>query len=332
MKLIDSSASLIDELDAFRKIELIGRTCYKSEKSITEDSRFKFVSNLIQHRHFAMLEHSTVTYLILKDAPERLKDRLIKFSMMNKAVVLTCVDEFDSYVLTVSLSHLFRDDVYDSDLIKMLSYLFFTSRYPYMQESSFLLNYFSSEENSEEADLLPYIIILPDSIEEVGCEEEYKKMLYKRHKFFTFKFICDRGVSHELVRHRCSFAQESTRYCNYSQAKFGEEITYIKPYKYDEWSDSAKKDLEASLEESQFYYMALLKNTDQKITPQQARAVLPNALKTEVIMTASVEQWLHFFNLRSLGTTGAPHPDMKKVADEAYEIFKKVVMKGIVEE
>ena len=144
--------------------------------------------------------------------------------------------------------------------------------------------------------------------------------LWDAHGSYTFKFICDRGVSHELVRHRCSFAQESTRYCNYSSEKFGREIQFIKPSTFDSWDEKAQKEFINQLECAESSYLYL---SDLGLSPQQARAVLPNALKTEVVMTAPVYQWKHFFDLRSKGTTGAPHPDMKVVADMAYEMFEK---------
>lgn len=128
------------------------------------------------------------------------------------------------------------------------------------------------------------------------------------HYSFTVKFIVDRGVSHEIVRHRvASYCQESTRYCNYSKDKFGNEITVIKPCFWDEQSFEYIRWLQAckNCEEA---YFTLLKN---KTTPQQARAVLPNSLKTEVVMTANIREWRHFFKLR---TSSAAHPQMREVA------------------
>lgn len=130
------------------------------------------------------------------------------------------------------------------------------------------------------------------------------------HSSLTVKFICDRGVSHELVRHRlASFAQESTRFCNYSGDKFGSELTFIKPLffaygtkDYDEW--------ETAMECAERHYLTLL---DFGRQPQEARSVLPNSIKTEVIMTANYREWRHFFKLRAVGTTGKPHPQMTEI-------------------
>lgn len=156
----------------------------------------------------------------------------------------------------------------------------------------------------------------------------------------TVHFICDRGVSHEFVRHRVmSFAQESTRYCNYSKDKFGNELTFIIPC----WSKAIEGDygtlrepLEIPFDEYdedvfemefinelisiEFRYMNIL---DAGYTPQQARAILPNALKTELVMTGFISDWRHFFNLRTsiIAATGQSHPQAAELADPLYKEF-----------
>ena len=140
-------------------------------------------------------------------------------------------------------------------------------------------------------------------------------------KRVTVRFITDRGVSHELVRHRVfSFAQESTRYCNYSKDKFGNELTFIEPTWYDEAEPVIKSSFESFLKYSEDAYLDLL---DHQYTPQQARQVLPNALKTEICMTGFVDStgWIHFFDLRALDKTGPAHPDMKALACPLYAEF-----------
>lgn len=128
------------------------------------------------------------------------------------------------------------------------------------------------------------------------------------HFSFTVKFICDRGVSHEIVRHRlASYCQESTRYCNYSKDSFGSEITVIKPLFLKEGTngwDSWKRSCEVAETE----YFNLL---DFGCTAQEARSVLPNSLKTEVVMTADIREWRHFLKLRC---SPAAHPQMREVA------------------
>ena len=137
----------------------------------------------------------------------------------------------------------------------------------------------------------------------------------------TAKFICDRGVSHEIVRHRglygMSYAQESTRYCNYSKSKFGQELTFIEPAWEFPSSDiiNIKERFEAILGEAEANYMELI---TLGFKPQEARAVLPNALKTEIVVTAFIEDWKHFFELRC---DSAAHPDIRKLALDLQKQF-----------
>lgn len=138
------------------------------------------------------------------------------------------------------------------------------------------------------------------------------------HASVTVKFICDRGVTHEIVRHRmASYAQESTRYCNYTKDGFGNEITVIEPCFFNEGTPEHFKWFESCLQ-AESAYNHLIK---MGRTPQEARSVLPNSLKTEIIVTMNLREWIHFFNLRVVGTTGAPHPQIKEVGFMALEKF-----------
>lgn len=142
------------------------------------------------------------------------------------------------------------------------------------------------------------------------------------HASVTVKFVVDRGISHELVRHRlASFAQESTRYCNYSKDDFGSEITFIIP-DYLEYKSEGWNIWKESMKQAEDAYFKML---DFGLSPQQARAVLPNSLKTEVVMTANLREWRHFFKLRALGTTGKPHPQMLEVALPLLEDMKNLI-------
>ena len=142
------------------------------------------------------------------------------------------------------------------------------------------------------------------------------------HVSVTVKFVVDRGISHELVRHRlASFAQESTRYCNYSKDDFGSEITFIIP-EYLDYKSEGWNIWKESMKQAEAAYFKML---DFGLSPQQARAVLPNSLKTEVVMTANLREWRHFFKLRALGTTGKPHPQMLEVTVPLLEDFKQMI-------
>ena len=137
-------------------------------------------------------------------------------------------------------------------------------------------------------------------------------------KRITAKFICDRGVSHEIVRHRVmSFAQESTRYCNYSKNKFGQELTFIEPAWEFPSSNivNTRERFETMLEEAEANYMELI---TLGFKPQEARAVLPNALKTEIVVTGFIDDWKHFFELRC---DNAAHPDIRKLALDLQKQF-----------
>ena len=142
------------------------------------------------------------------------------------------------------------------------------------------------------------------------------------HASVTVKFVVDRGISHELVRHRmASFAQESTRYCNYIKDDFGSEITFIVP-KYLDGESAAHDAWKDTMKYCEDAYFKLL---DIGLTPQEARAVLPNSTKTEVVMTANLREWRHFFKLRALGTTSKPHPQMLEVTIPLLEDFKRAI-------
>ena len=160
--------------------------------------------------------------------------------------------------------------------------------------------------------------------------EMLKRYMYSdisnHEKRVTVRFICDRGVSHELVRHRVfSFAQESTRYCNYSRDKFGNQITCIEPlwidderkFKNSEAYANAYERFTSACEEAEGAYLDLL---DEGFTAQQARQVLPTALKTEVVMTGFVKDWKYFFKLRCAKDA---HPDMRYLATQLEEMFNK---------
>jgi thymidylate synthase (FAD) len=140
------------------------------------------------------------------------------------------------------------------------------------------------------------------------------------HEKITVKIICDRGVSHELVRHRVgvAFSQESTRYCNYSQDKFGKEITVIKPCFFDEREIEYDIWYTAMLHAEAVYFRLL----ELGKTPQEARSVLPNSLKTEIVTTMNLRSWIHFLKLR---TSEKAHPQMQEVAMMILNEFKQKI-------
>ena len=268
----------------YKQIERVGRVCYKSEDKITEDSAKPFVDRMIKSGHGAMLEHGTV---YLKCETEVINRYIHPEDGEEEDFNKLEKYEYNSYSVT-------NDDGI---------YLYVTTNLRVLVENDWL-------------DDLQYI-----------CEPtEYHE------KRITVHFVCDRGISHEFVRHRVmSFAQESTRYCNYSKDKFGNELTFIQPC----WLDDERlklygpyhtvirdKSLEsifiASLNNAEKDYIDLI---DLGWKPQEARAVLPNSLKTELVVTGFVSDWNHFFDLRARGTTGAPHPPAKELAEPLMKEF-----------
>ena len=139
------------------------------------------------------------------------------------------------------------------------------------------------------------------------------------HEKVTARIICDRGVTHEIVRHRiASYSQESTRYCNYGNDKFGNELTFIKPCFWKE-DDPKYMTWKYAMKNAEQAYMDLIR---LGATPQEARSVLPNSLKTEIVVTMNLREWRHFFKLR---TSPAAHPQIREVAIPMLERFKEII-------
>ena len=172
-----------------------------------------------------------------------------------------------------------------------------------------------------------------DKITDTSCVEFVKKIIKSGHHAIiehydiSVRVICDRGVTHEIVRHRiASYAQESTRYCNYASGKFGNEITVIDPCFWqpddtDEIFNCSVENKKMSVWKETIVYIekAYLSLIELGATPQEARSVLPNSLKTEIIMTMNLREWRHFLTLR---TSKTAHPQMREVADMILTEFK----------
>lgn len=268
----------------YEAIERAGRTCYKSTRPEGQTAK-DFVDRMVASQHYAMLEHGTV-YLKIP--------------------------------VNIDVAGDFLDDVATWTKCKLVQ-----------EESG---NWWAVTTNYRRIIELGY----QDYLQYLCEPTEFHK------KRITVHFVCDRGVSHEFVRHRVfSFAQESTRYCNYSKDKFGNELTFIAPswlteYHYD--GNTYSQIFLDSLKAAEGSYLDLLKKWEEKIpdaryktgfrnnpwTPQQARQTLPNALKTELVMTGFISDWQHFFDLRAKGTTGAPHPDAKALAEPLMQEFIKI--------
>ena len=317
MKVVKPSHNiLIHEDNPLKHIEKIGRICYKSEDSITENSSVGFVKRLFKNNHHAMLEHFRFIIVVEDYIYYRLMSDL-SINKYNNSVVtkyITFTNFNNRYVMSASsrgLNDLFMANIGTSInnclmkdcLSKVIKHILY--EYP-NSEVMF---------NDEVIEFVNKFGVLDDQCRIIKDFDELSKDEYKYHAWYSVHFICDRGVSHELVRHRdASFAQESTRYCNYSNGKFGSEITVIEPFFWDK--DSSEYKLWwLDCKHSEETYNSLIR---AGAVPQEARTVLPNSLKTEIVITAQMYEWDHMFDLRVLGKTGAPHPQMKESMEPLY--------------
>lgn len=343
-------------------IEECGRTCYKSSKSDNITSE-QFAQRMIKSNHGAMLEHGTMYFKIPlnryslldyidninninnkntnEDKLQYLNNSIIEFFMMNKYSMLNMPTKYD-------------EDNYAITNQEVFAYV--TTNYRVYVEN-FIPHLIKQIYNRiiEAKDVLEDEIakkLHDDIISKYLCEpcEHHKKRI-------TIKMFTDRGVSSEANRHRTdSIAEQSTRYCNYSKNKFGNEITIalnadiqeedlndefevlVNDFSHDNNKIFRGLCNEISYElddvswnpvttwifanlATEWSYMKLLKFG---WTPQQARRVLPLDLHTELIHTAYIKDWKHFIDLRSIGTTGAPHPDMKIIGDQVKDIIESL--------
>lgn len=272
MKLIKSSFEILDQepglVGMFKSIERAGRTAYKSEDKITDNSYKTFVQRIIDSKHYSVLEHGTV-------------------------------------YLTIPCSIVVGWTEYNNSLLDI-------TKNPYSKTKSDKNNYYITTNyrviiEHKWEDLLNYHVDKPSD------------MHYKR---VQVRIICDRGISHEFVRHRkMSFTQESSRYCNYSSDKFNNEITCIIPpwINPDEISTANVKwdecEFIESLKSAEKAYFRLLK---MGWKPQQARNVLPTSTKTELVITGFISEWKDFFSLR---TPESAHPQAREIAIPLKEEF-----------
>jgi len=260
---------------ALEFIEMAGRTCYKSEDKITEDSAEGFVRKLISARptpHLAMVEHSN--FAVRCYARNSLYLDVLYLATGKYLNILSNVDGLYVGGNLTAWAQAFENWGYD--------YLF----WPFIDQYGELFGFNFNCKTQSAWKACPH--------------HEIPKELRR----YSAKFICDRGVSHELVRHRpCSFAQESTRYVNYGD----KDMEFIEPDGFDDWGTTARHWFSQHCADSEQVYRALVSSD---FSPQQARAVLPNALKTEIVVTADAAEWAH---IRKLRTAKSAHPDMQRV-------------------
>ena len=302
MKIIEPSTEELFNPNPQKHIEFIARTCYKSEDKITEDSNKAMCKNLYKNKHWAMLEHFIFIYKINKtinfksnfveilsaekyiDVTEQIiiNERRTILSFNARSLLDLIIKYKDHEQILNDLIMLIEKIVYDYDCDEI-----FGNRFKKVDHDNFI------------------------KIDDVTILTPIEQFI---HGWHSIKFVCDRGISHEIVRHRvASFAQESTRYCNYSKDKYGKEITVIKPFYFNDGPNASTNEIaaygvwEIAMRESEKAYFEML---DLGYSAQEARIVLPTNLKTELIMTAKNYEWNHFFELRA---DKPAHPQMKEL-------------------
>lgn len=318
-----------DHMGVLRYLERIGRVCYKSEDKITDESCIQFCKNICNRKHWAILEH----YMFVLSISEKDYDDLIDMSYVN-----TCLYDTSDYIDKIKFINMTNWTEASYNCHPDLKYVISGSATAF--NKLWNCGFYNIAINKICNFLymnFPEIIMKPDnynSSHNIGDDikfvsrEEIKfmpKEMRILHDTISVNYITDRGVSHEIVRSRpCSYAQESTRYCNYSKKGYKMIIP--------NWID--EKDQKILLNNDSLVYMNdenVILNQDTKIylesiiksldsydiltktlswSPQQARHILPNGIKTEIIQTARLIEWKHFFNLRCQNDV---HPQMREL-------------------
>lgn len=318
MNFIDPSVELISELDNFKRIEIAGRTCYKSEAKITDDSAYPFFQRIVKSGHLSVVEHSNI--FVMSCSPE-VTTRLL--SILAYYVELTGKPHYIRYsplgthdeCFVPRFGYCFAQEYLFSGNIR--AWRDIISAFP---AEDVLQSIFADHPAFD--DIFDYIRVdlgfdvhhdhtfakIIDNID--GFNDKYADEIEDKHNIITCRVTADRGLIDEYVRHRLhSFSVESTRYCNYS----GGDCTYVFPFWYNEASTNEKyKDIVSTLGnacyDAERYYNEII----QKVgAPQVARGALNLWIKSEAVMTATVSNWRNFLNLRC---SKAAHPESQKIA------------------
>ncbi|NLX19250.1 MAG: FAD-dependent thymidylate synthase [Desulfobulbus sp.] len=294
MRIIKPSFTILEELDQQSlpvRIEYCGRICYKSEHRINDGSAIPFVKKMAENGHNSVLEMGVVTLIITCPHHDHIKDF---FFLQPKFLQIDRLS--DSALLITGSIRAFREMVlfHTDDAISQAIANFLNQKHPYFFEGLPLQAPHSATSG---------ILVEKMDVQKV---EQLSTPMFAKHRYLAVKFIVNRAVTHELVRHRpCSFLQESQRYCRYSADRFGNEITFIRPVFFEENSEEFSV-WKQSMETMEKQYFHLLETS----SPQAARTVLPNSCKTEIIVYANLLEWRHILELR---TATAAEPSMREV-------------------
>lgn len=290
--IIDPSFEILTWLDGEsveRRIEFCAHICYKTEEEMTDDSAIELCGKMVKRKHNSTIEMATLTFHLMGMGSVRTLREVSKYVVID--------DYHDGFLITGSV-RAFREAYMlcpADPVIKGLACAV-AARHPV----------FFSKVDFDGRNHLEQLIEKVDLATLDGAIKNENPDLWRRHRFVAVKFIVNRAVTHELVRHRpCSFLQESQRYCNYGLDRFDNRVTFIKPLFFPEETQEYQLWLE-SIEFTAKRYLELLKTS----TPQAARTVLPNSCKTEIIVFTNIEQWNHILHLR---TSSAAEPSMREV-------------------
>lgn len=308
MNIMKQQANILIPETPMKHIEKIGRICYKSGDKIGDGTDREFVNTLQKNNHHAMLEHYRFIMQISRpiyEALSQLSIRHFEFSSYNNRLLISfnarALMEFPEVSRGMAFGYLSLAQKGIRD--ELLGHI--------------LRQYDCHELFGINRDDPPIMLsaganFIENSPSAMSAEE------WKVHGWMSAHFITDRGITHEIVRHReeTSFAQESTRYCNYGKSgdiSIIDQGLGIDTDEYCWWYDMCHE-LEGA-------YMKLI---ESGFKPQSARSILPTCVKTELVMTAPMYEWDHFFNLRMRGTAGVPHPMIKDLSTDLYNKMQEV--------
>ncbi len=293
-----------DDLSITKRIEISGRLCYKSEDKMTDISAPGFCRAMINHEHNSVLEMAVLTLHLSGVSPSAMN---FFMKTERKYVVVNKLQTENELIVTGSIRS-FREGfaLNPRDAVWRAMFLFLLSKHPLFFED---LEHLSHAGNSS---------VYVEKVPLLTIDKIQNQKFAARHRYVAVRFIVNRAVTHEIVRHRpCAFLQESQRYCRYSEKKFGERVTFIAPCffkkgtpEYAEW--------EKAMLLTEDIYLQLLKTS----TPQAARTVLPNSCKTEIIVYASLAQWHHIFHMRAINK--AAEPSMREIMIPVHKKFKEM--------
>ena len=321
MKIIPAGYERIQIPDPVKKIEKIARVCYKSEDKIGEGTDVKMVNDLLDRNHLAMIEHADAALFVCKqiyvqfknligqlesvvtkdtEQDPNLKQQYIRFTEYHGAE--GGFDVTERYIISGNLRAWYET------IGRIYKYFKWMPEAITKQLDVYTRDVFNfGQWACETSDFI-------DGWARLITYEDWETLTYEErmvHETFSVLLTVDRGITHEIVRMReASFAQESTRYCNYNAGKYGSEITVIKPCFWEEDSPAYKR-WEQSCLEDEAAYIELTKEC--KCPAQQARDVLPTSVKNDIVVTAHLDEWKHIFRLRACDATGPAHPQMKEV-------------------